>query len=157
MPIRLFALALIAGVAISAPTLAAEHAHHGHDAPASLTLDQGRKWPTDEPLRRGMNGVRGAMAQALPAIHTDKAKPQQYRVLAGTVRKDVAYIVANCHLAPEADAVLHVVIAELLAGADAMEGKPRGANPQSGAIKVIQALDDYGSHFDHPGWQPLAH
>jgi hypothetical protein len=69
----------------------------------------------------------------------------------------VAYIVANCRLSPDADAMLHLVIAELLAGADAMEGKAKGANPGAGADKVIQALDDYGRHFDHPGWQPLDH
>lgn len=158
MPTRLFPLlaAAIAAVVSTAP-LAAEHAHHGHDAPATLTLDHGKKWPTDGPLRQGMSGVRGAVAQVLAAIHAETAKPRQYRELGRTVRKDVAYIVANCRLAPEADAMLHLVIAELLAGADAMEGKATGVTPRAGAIRVTQALDDYGRHFDHPGWQPLAH
>jgi hypothetical protein len=158
MPTRLLALActVAAAALVSAAPLAAEHAHHGHDAPAGLALDHGKKWPTDEPLRQGMGRVRAALAQALPAVHADKAKPAQYRELAGSVRKDVAYIVANCHLEPEADAMLHLVIAELLAGADAMEGKAKGVKPRAGAIQVVQALDDYGRHFDHPGWQPLA-
>lgn len=159
MTTRLFALvlALAATAMISAAPQAAEHAHHGHEAPAALTLDHGKKWPTDEPLRRGMNGVRGAMAKALPVIHADKAKPAQYRELAGTVRKEVSYIVANCRLAPGPDAMLHLVIAELLAGADGMEGKAAEVTPRAGAVRVVQALDDYGRHFNHPGWQPLAH
>jgi len=147
----------VAAALLSAAPLAAEHAHHDQGVPATLTLDQGRKWPTDEPLRQGMGRVRAAMEQALPAIQTDKAKPQQYRDLAGSVQKEVAYIVANCHLAPDADAMLHRLIADLLAGADAMQGKARGIAPRSGAINVVQALDDYGRYFDHPGWQPLAH
>jgi hypothetical protein len=158
MPTKRLALAcaaLAAGV-IGATPFAADHAHHGHEAPAKLTLDQGRKWPTDPPLRQGMGRVRDAMEKALPAVHANKAKPPQYRELAGSVRREVAYIVANCHLAPEADAMLHLVIAELLAGADAMEGKAKGLKPRSGAIQVVQALEDYGRHFDHPGWQPLA-
>jgi hypothetical protein len=155
MRTRLFAL-LAAAALFSTGPLAAEHAHHGHDAPR-LALDHGKKWPTDEPLRQGMGGVRGAMARALPAIHADQAKPGQYRELAGTVRREVSYIVANCRLAPDADAMLHLVIAELLAGADAMEGKSAGVLPRAGAVRVVQALDDYGRHFNHPGWQPLAH
>ena len=104
-----------------------------------------------------MGRVRTAMAQALPAIHADKAKAKQYGDLGTAVEKEAAYIVANCHLPPEADAMLHLVIAELLAGADAMQGKTKGAPPREGAVKVAQALDDYGRFFDHPGWQPLAH
>lgn len=153
----LLALLCAAAALTGSAALAAEHAHHGHEAPARLTLDQGRKWATDEPLRQGMGRMREAAARDLPAIHADKAKPRQYRDLAGSVRKEVAYMVANCHLAPDADAMLHLVIAELLAGTDAMEGKARGVAPRSGAIQVVQALDDYGRYFDHPGWQPLAH
>lgn len=152
----LVAFAATAAVMATAP-LAAEHAHHGHEAPAKLSLDHGKKWSTDEPLRQGMDGLRNAMARALPAVHAGQATPRQYRELAGAVRKQAAYIVANCRLAPEPDAMLHLVIAELLAGADAMEGKPQGASPNSGAVRVVQALDDYGKHFNHPGWQPLAH
>lgn len=147
------ALAALTGAA----ALAAEHAHHGHAAPSKLTLDQGKKWPTDEPLRQAMGRVRAAMAPALPAIHADKAGAKQYRDLAAAVEKEVAYIVANCRLAPDADAMLHLVIADLVAGADAMQGKSKGTKPRSGAIRVVQALDDYGRFFDHPGWQPLAH
>lgn len=154
--LALFCTGAVAALMGSA-SLAAEDAHHGHEAPAALTLDQGSKWPTDEPLRQGMGRVRDAMAQALPAIHTDKAQLEQYRELAGSVRKEVAYVVANYHLAPEADAMLHLVIAELLAGADAMQGKAEGVAPRAGAIKVVQVLEDYGRHFDHPGWQPLVH
>lgn len=159
MHARLLALVCtgVSAALIAGTPLAAEHAHHDHGAPATLTLNQGSKWPTDEPLRQGMGRVRAAMAQALPAIHADKAKPQHYRDLAGSVQKQVAYIVANCHLAPDADAMLHLVIAELMAGADAMQGNTKGVAPRSGAIQVVQALDDYGRYFNHPGWQPLAH
>ncbi|HSD61428.1 MAG TPA: hypothetical protein VLC55_11300 [Burkholderiales bacterium] len=159
MRARLLALVCtgVAAALISAAPFAAEHPHHDQGAPATLTLDQGRKWPTDEPLRQGMERMRAAMAQALPAIHADTTKAPQYRSLAGPVQKEVAYIVANCHLAPDADAMLHQLIAELLAGADAMQGKAKGVTPREGAIKVVQALDDYGRYFDHPGWQPLTH
>ncbi|HEX6828528.1 MAG TPA: hypothetical protein VF104_06075 [Burkholderiales bacterium] len=159
MPPRLisFACAAAAAALISVPGFPAEHAHHDHGSPAALTLDQGRKWPTDEPLRQGMEQIRGATQELLPAVQDGRAKATQYRELASTVQKEVAYMIANCRLAPDADAMLHRVIAELLAGADAMQGKARGVSPRAGALKVALALDGYGSHFDHPGWQPLVH
>jgi hypothetical protein len=51
--------------------------------------------------------------------------------------------------------MLHLVIADMLAGADAMSGKDRKATRQAGAVQVVQALDSYGEYFDHPGWRNL--
>jgi hypothetical protein len=73
------------------------------------------------------------------------------------VTTQVAFIVANCKLAPAADAVLHVIVADLVAGADAMEGKVKGTAPRAGFVNVVQALDTYAKYFDHPNWQVLSH
>jgi hypothetical protein len=67
----------------------------------------------------------------------------------------VAGIVQNCKLEPEADAQLHIVIAELMAGAEAMEGKVKGETRRAGAERVAKALNAYGEHFEHPGWKRL--
>jgi hypothetical protein len=37
-----------------------------------------------------------------------------------------------------------------------MAGKADGQR-RAGAVQVIGALDDYGSHFEHAGFKPLAH
>jgi hypothetical protein len=60
--------------------------------------------------------------------------------------------VANCKLTPEADAVLHVVVADLLAGADQMKS---GTDAAAGAHKVVTAANEYSRYFDHPGWKVL--
>ena len=120
-----------------------------------LVLDHGKKWQTDKPLRQGMGNIRAALASDLKAIHANKATPQQYKALAGRIESEVAGIVQNCKLEPEADAQLHIVVAELLAGAEAMQGKEKGVKPRAGAERVAKALNAYGEHFDHAGWKRI--
>ena len=153
----LAALALVLTVAAAGPVAAAEnHTHPAHprdDAPR-LQLDDGKKWATDAPLRQGMATLNQAMAEALPRIHKNHFTPADYEALAKTVDAQVAFMVANCKLEPRADAMLHQVIAELLAGAGTMQsetGQPR----HDGAQRVLRALQDYGEYFQHPGWKPV--
>ena len=159
MMIRKTALAVAVAVALGAPFAYGQTAHehdHGHQAgEAKLVLNQGKKWQTDEPLRQGMSAIRGAVAKDVKAIHANKATPKQYQALAAKVNAEVAGVVQNCKLEPEADAQLHIVIAELLAGAEAMEGKEMGVSRRAGAERVAKALNAYGAHFEHAGWKRL--
>ena len=141
-------------IAGSLPARAAD-AGHAHDVvPGKLHLDHGRKWATDEPLGRGMSAIRAAMSERIEAIHRNKLAAADYRALGATVDQEVARIVAECKLEPRADAMLHLVIADLMVGAEVMQGKAK-AKPSAGAQKVVQALNAYGKYFDHPGWEAL--
>jgi hypothetical protein len=155
--IRQAALAVAVALAFGGPAFAANDAHeHGHGAQeAKLVLNQGKKWPTDAPLRQGMDNIRGAIAKDVKAIHGNKATPKQYEALAAKVNAEVAGIVQNCKLEPEADAQLHIVIAELIEGAETMQGKHKGEARRAGAERVAKALNAYGEHFDHAGWKRL--
>ncbi|MBI5258165.1 MAG: hypothetical protein HY855_16800 [Burkholderiales bacterium] len=148
------ALAAAALATTAAPALAAEHAHETA-APHKLALDHGRKWATDAPLREGMNRIRGLVAPRLGAAHTGKLPAAQYQDLATQVEAEVGKIVATCKLEPQADAMLHGVIAELGAGTDAMRGKNPQLPPAQGLVKLAQAVNAYGGHFDHPGFKPI--
>ena len=150
------AIAASLALAFSAPTLAAEEPAHDHAAAgATLQLNQGEKWQTDEALRKGMGNMRAALAQDLELIHANKASAAQYDALAAKLNGEVAYVVQNCKLDPKADAELHKVIAEVLGGAEAMQGKEAGVERRDGAVRVLKALEAYGEHFDHPGWRNL--
>ena len=149
-------LAAALAFAFAGPALAAADAHdHGTAGSAALELNQGKKWQTDEPLRQGMTNMRGALAADLKTIHANKATPQQYEALAAKLNGEVAYVVQNCKLDPKADAELHKVIAEVMGGAEAMEGKDPKVNRRAGAVRVVKALNAYGKYFDHPGWRNL--
>ncbi len=156
----IWTLLAAAGLALglSAGSLAADDHKHEHGAaPAKLELNEGRKWATDAPLRKGMEGIRKLMEASLHEIHEGKLSTARYGALARKVNAEVSGIVANCKLEPKADAQLHLVIADIGEGVEAMEGKAKKAKRQAGAVMVLGALEKYGAHFEHPGWQPLAH
>ncbi len=110
-------LALVGAFALSAAAfspaiLAADEHAHGHGAaPMKLQLDHGKKWKTDEALRRGMSSIQETVHGAAAPLHKGTAKPEAYAELGNRVEADVGRIVKECKLPPEADAQLHVVLA----------------------------------------------
>jgi hypothetical protein len=143
-----------ASSAAAAPAQPADHGHHAA-APHKLALNQGRKWATDEPLRAGMDRIRGLVEPQLAAPHAGRLAPAHYRDLSTRIETEVGGIVANCKLEPKADAMLHLIIADLGAGTDALAGKDAKLSPALGLVKVAQAVNQYGRHFEHPGFKPI--
>ncbi|HYR05195.1 MAG TPA: hypothetical protein VEP71_00780, partial [Gallionella sp.] len=139
----------------SGMVLAQDHSHH-HEAgeSAQLTLNSGKKWTTDDNLRQGMSRIRDALMAELPAIHSGKATTDQYRALAQKTNDQIAFMMKNCKLEPKADVMLHLVLADIIAGSDAMMSLDSHQAHQ-GAGKIASALDNYGAYFDHPGWNGI--
>jgi hypothetical protein len=152
----LFITALFAALmsGVGAHALAADAHGHAAGEPSKLVLDHGKKWASDQPLRTSMSEIRKVLAAKQEAIHKGTLTTADYQALAATVDAQVATIVAECKLEPEADANLHLIVAELLAGAEAMQGKS-ASKPAAGAVQTVQAVNRYGQYFDHPGWQAL--
>ena len=152
--VLLASLALV----VSATTHAAGNTEgHHHDGrgninPQALQLNTGKKWATDAPLRQAMNDINQSMAKALPLIHKNQFGNGEYQALATTVSQKVAYTIEHCKLEPKADAMLHLVIGDLIAGAETMEGKTADSR-HDGAVRVLEALKAYGKYFQHPGWK----
>jgi hypothetical protein len=151
----ILALAAAFSTAVTLPALAAESHHHGHgahaEAPQKLTLNNGRKWTTDAPLRKGMEEIREALESAHGHGHHGEASPAKYVELGKKMESQIASIVMNCKLEPAADANLHMILGELNATADAF----RGANPadaEEAMRRATRAVGDYDRHFDHPGF-----
>jgi hypothetical protein len=144
---------LVALVLAAASNIQAAETHHHHHAaePAKLQLNAGKKWATDAPLRQAMNDINQAMAKALPAIHKNQFGNEDYQALAATISARVGDAVAQCKLEPKADAMLHLIIADLMSGAEIMEGKSSQTR-HDGAVKVLEALKSYGKYFQHPAW-----
>lgn len=163
MPTRTLLAALLASAFLSIGTAAgaapqgtatasaAESHGHGHGT-ARLSLDHGRKWATDAELRKGMSGIRAEMVRSGKAIHSGRLAAAEYEALAARVEAEIAQIVANCKLTPDADEQLHLVLTHLGEGVESMK---RGEHRDEGAEAVVAALNDYGRYFDHPGWKPI--
>ena len=156
-PYRTLAAAVSAAVfafGLTPPAIAADAHSHAVGAPAKLALDHGKKWATDAPLRQRMGEIRALMVAQIDPIHAGKLSPAEYAALGAAVEQKVAAIVAECKLPPAADAMLHLIVADLVAGTDLMQGKVAG-NPVQGAHKIVSAANTYGRYFNDAGWKPL--
>jgi hypothetical protein len=158
-------LATLASLALLAvvPGIArAQHEHQQHGmhgsggAVSQLQLKDGQKWQTDASLRSGLASIRTAFDADHPAIHAGKQTDAQYATLATQIDQQVKSIVANCRLPADADASLHLVIADLLQGVSLMRGEDPQRSRHDGAALVHGALNAYGQYFDDPAWQPDA-
>lgn len=128
---------------------------HSHGAGhQELMLDNGRKWPTDGAVRHGMSEIRAVIAEALPQAHAGRLDAAGFARAADRVSAEIEAITANCKLPAEVDAQLHLVLADLIDGADLMK---KASTPVDGVVKVLGGLEAYGKHFAHPGWKPLEH
>jgi len=149
--------ALLLVLALSSPlaVLAAADSHdsHGKSGPQKLELNAGKKWGTDPALRQAMSGIRKSVAQTLPAAHSGKATPADYDAFGRDVTAQVTYMIENCKLDPRADAQLHLIVADLMSGVEAAQGKQGEKKRAEGVVMVAQAANAYGRHFDHAGWQ----
>ncbi len=137
----------------TAPAALAHDHEHSHDeaVPQKLSLKNGHKWATDENLRQAMNHIRTEMAASQHAIHESKMSLQQYQGLAKKINDQIAFMVQNCKLDKDADAMLHIVLADIIAGADVLAGQDV-SKARQGAEKIDHALKNYGTYFEHPGW-----
>ncbi len=129
-----------------------EHSHshnHEHGGGESLELNAGKKWATDEPLRDGMSRIHERVKPAYAAYQKGELDADMSKKMAEMIRGEVDILIKNCALDPKADAMLHIVIGNMLSAASEMEGNPAS---EEGMPKLVEALHAYSKHFDHPNF-----
>lgn len=127
--------------------------HEGHHLPPSgLMLNGEARWSTDTALRSGMNGIREAVVNTLHGAGERPMTAQETTALADTIQNQISHMIASCKLTPQADAVLHVLLGQLLGGAAALKQNPADA---AALHTIIEALKNYPVYFDHPDWKPV--
>lgn len=156
MLVTVTSLLLLINMPLNAQTDAADAHQHDHDKHASsaLSLDQGKKWQTDAPLRKGMQSIRDAVMKSADAFHKNALAKKEAEKLGKHINAQVEYLIENCKLEPKADATLHVLIGDLMAGANALSKQPLSKQGLPGVVKVLQLYPDY---FDHKGWEKIVH
>jgi hypothetical protein len=143
-----FATAL-ARAAAFAPAAAQDHAHHATNAEAQAPVE-GQRHATDTPLRKGMADIRVAVG-ALGHYERGHMSTEQALSEIATIERSIGYIVANCKLAPQADAALHGIIGALGQGIAALKADPRD---MAAIAQLRKALRDYARLFDDAGAMP---
>lgn len=150
---NILAIALAASLGTLAPQAIAQHsAHHPAAAPAAQAATPAVRYATDAPLRKGMADIRTAVGMLEHAEH-GHLDATQVRNLAGNIERSIGTIIAECKLAPEADAALHGVIGGLGQGIAALKEDPSNLAPVAG---MRAALADYARMFDDPAVTPAA-
>ena len=144
------ALALALGSAGIAAAQSHDHDSHGAGA-IEITLNDGAKWQGDQNMITGMTAIHGTMAANLDAIHNGTLPADAANGVAADVQKQVDFMVENCVLEPEVDEQFHIVLGEVMTGISALEA----GEVETGAVTIVQALNAYGEHFEHPGWQMI--
>ena len=134
--------ALAVTLALTSPGLAlAQAASHEHGASSvEMTLNDGAKWQGDQNMLTGMN-----------AIHNGTLPADAASGVAADIQKQVDFMAENCVLEPEVDEQFHIVLGEVMTGISALEA----GEVETGAVTIVQALNAYGEHFEHPGWQMI--
>ena len=157
----LFVMSFVAtpNISVAAPLLvfADQHSGHKHDAEihTQLTLNDGKKWRTDDALRHAMTNIRISVTNTLTAIHSGNLKSMQYDVLTKSIEKEIAFIVAHCKLDPKADENLHIILGRFAIGVDIVTAKRGTQEKELGVINMAKTLNTYGKYFDHPGWRTI--
>ena len=149
------ALALPLGTT-AGTALAADAAHnhsHSHEVHGTMELNQGQKWETDAALRQGMGALHQIVSTGLDGAHANALAADDYKKMSCEIMTQFTYIVENCELEPEADAQLHILLGNIIQGVEVIEDKVSGEQPEDGLVKMAQALNSYGSYFDHPDWR----
>lgn len=127
-----------------------DHSHdHAGGENVKLELNDGKKWATDEPLRKGMDILHKEVIPLYKAYNDKSLTEADAKAYAGTIRAQIDFFFKNCSLEPKADAVLHIVLAELIRAAGVLEKEPLS---EEGIPAVVNALHSYEAHFDHPNF-----
>lgn len=150
---RPLVLALAAALAFGPGLAVAQtQSHDGHDAAVlELVLNDGAKWQGDQNMIDGMSAIRDRMATSLGPIHDGTLTADAAQGIAADIQTQVDFMIENCVLEPGVDEQFHSVLAQVTEGVAALED----GEVQAGGTTIVQALNAYGAHFEHPGWQPL--
>ena len=153
LAVTITAVPLLLLAAMTAPLARAQDGHQ-HHAPAAAAAQAvpAQRWDTDAPLRTGMAKIRTAV-DALQHYERGHMGPEQAVALATQIQEQVAYLIANCKLEPQADAALHVIIAKLSAGAQALKATPANL---AAILPMRETLADYARSFDDPNFMHAA-
>lgn len=127
---------------------AAENSHHSHGGSSNASeVKPDKKFIADEALKERMNSILSAM-QKLNKTGSASEKKKEVITTGGRVESVVQDIFKSCKLAPDADAAIHPILAEILEGANLL----KKGDEKNGHERIHKALLKYGDNFEHSGW-----
>ncbi len=146
---RLILMSAVLIFGFNSESFATESVHHDHDSKTKGTeIKLSKRFLADDSLKKRMNSILEEM-EKLTKIESVPEKKKQVVITGSSVETIVQDIFKSCKLAPDADAAIHPILAQILKGA-AMLKKGEGKN---GHKKIHEALLRYEDNFEHSGWK----
>lgn len=124
-----------------------DHAIHAEAQPEPPLPPHGQRWQADAALTRGMQALRAVVddLQSLP----QQADQAAVAALGERVEHTVHTLFAECRLAPEPDAALHALLADVI-GARQQLGTEQ-SDPGAAQTTLTRVLEQYEARFvDQP-------
>ncbi len=145
---KAFLISTVLGIVFSCQSYGAESNHHSHGGSSNVVeAKPNKKFIADEALRGRMSSILSEM-QKLSKTGSVAKKRKQVITTGGRVESVVQDIFKSCKLAPDADAAIHPILAEILEGAHML----KKGDEKNGHEKIHKALLKYGDNFEHSGW-----
>lgn len=121
------------------------YAHEEHSEVATLSLNNGAKWQTDESTR-----THAAKLNALVDDFTKSANPElnNYHAFAGTVQNELNGLINDCKMkGPEHDA-LHVWLEPVLKETNNIRTATTIENAKQATERLAQNVQKFNQYFD---------
>lgn len=146
---RRILMLIILSYIFNSPSFAAETSHHSHGANSKATETKpSKKFIADHNLKERMNAILGTM-EKLSKNGSATEKKKLVITTGGSVESIVQDIFKSCKLAPDADAAIHPILAQILEGTVML----KKGDEKNGHEKIHNALLKYEEHFEHIGWK----
>ena len=113
------------------------------------------RWPTDETIRTAMATIRKATLDNHTLVTHRRMPPATAQSFANAIAAAVSRIRTDTQVPADAKAALEPILADIVAGAEAVAGRGGEAAPIEGIVRIDAALGHYPLRFDDPTWQPL--
>lgn len=124
-----------------------DHAMHAKAHVEPPLPPDGERWQADAALTRGMQELR-AVAQSLQEL-PQEADPAAVAALGERVEHSVHRMFAECRLAPEPDAALHALLAEVIGARQQLAAGE--SEPGAAQATLARVLEQYDQRFvDQP-------
>ncbi len=141
---RLFLISTLLSFAFSNQSFALENSHHGHQS-SSQTKEHklSKKFIPSDALKERMITILKVLGNLSKSGSSSEIKKRT--VFAGKkVESTVHDIFRSCKLAPDADAAIHPILAQILDGATML----KNGDKKNGHEKIHRALLKYEENFE---------
>ena len=122
---------------------------HAGDVPGAKQQEMAR-WPTDEPVRKGMLAIRDLVRLNHSLITHRRMPPDHAARFAKAIKTQADTILATSKASGAARERLRALTDAIIAGVEAVAGRNKDVSPIDGLVRIDEALARYPGRVRPP-------